>query len=59
MKWEYKFVIWQPDYSGEFKSPSEYQETYLNEMGMLGWELCGVVAHEFSVYNFFFKRKLP
>lgn len=59
VEWEYKFVIWSPDYStGVFRSPNEYNEEYLNKMGAEGWELCSLVAHKYGVFNFFFKRPL-
>lgn len=57
MKWEYKFVIWSPDYSKGF-SPN-VQQDYMNEMGAEGWELCGLHQYEHGVYNFFFKRPIP
>jgi len=59
MKWEYKHIIWSPEYSDAKGFIPNPQEIYMNEMGAEGWELCGLVYYNHGVYNFFFKRKLP
>ena len=52
MQWEYRVESFARD------AAYEQQKLYLNECGLEGWELTGVVRRSTGAYVYYFKRML-
>lgn len=48
-------------FDGDYEEDDSELKQHLNDMGALGWELCGIIHHPSDPDNakFVFKRELP